>query len=55
VPIPGTKRVSFLEQNAAAIGIHLSGEEIAALGAAFPIGVTAGTRYPEKALGGLGI
>jgi aryl-alcohol dehydrogenase-like predicted oxidoreductase len=55
VPIPGTKRVSYLEQNAAAFDIELSSEEIAALSAAFPIGVTAGTRYPEKMLGGLGI
>jgi aryl-alcohol dehydrogenase-like predicted oxidoreductase len=55
VPIPGTKRVSYLEQNVAALDIALSGEEIAALGAAFTIGVTAGTRYPEKMLGGLGI
>jgi aryl-alcohol dehydrogenase-like predicted oxidoreductase len=55
LPIPGTKRRSYLEQNVAAFGIKLSGEEIAALAAAFPPGVTAGTRYPEKALAGLGI
>jgi aryl-alcohol dehydrogenase-like predicted oxidoreductase len=55
VPIPGTKRCDYLEQNAAAFDIKLSGAEIASLTAAFPLGVTAGTRYPEKMLGGLGI
>ncbi len=55
LPIPGTKRASYLEQNVAAFEIKLSPEEIAALTAAFPVGVTAGTRYPEKMLGGLGI
>ncbi len=55
VPIPGTKRSRYLEQNVAALDIKLSSEEIATLTAAFPIGVAAGTRYPEKMLGGLGI
>jgi aryl-alcohol dehydrogenase-like predicted oxidoreductase len=55
LPIPGTKRSSYLEQNIAAFGLRLSAEETAALTAAFPPGVTAGTRYPEKALAGLGI
>ncbi len=55
VPIPGTKRRSYLEQNAASIGVTLSAAEIAMLARAFPPGVPAGTRYPEKQLGGLGI
>jgi aryl-alcohol dehydrogenase-like predicted oxidoreductase len=55
VPIPGTKRRSYLEQNCAAIGITLTRDEIDALGRAFPLNVTAGTRYPEKQLPGLGI
>jgi len=55
LPIPGTKRSAYLEQNIAALDIRLSAAEIAALTAAFPPGVTAGTRYPEKMLGGLGI
>jgi aryl-alcohol dehydrogenase-like predicted oxidoreductase len=54
-PIPGTKRRNYLEQNAAAFDIKLSGEEIAALTTAFPPGVTAGTRYPEKQMKALGI
>jgi aryl-alcohol dehydrogenase-like predicted oxidoreductase len=55
VPIPGTKRRTYLEQNCAALDIKLSAEEIETLKRAFPLNVTAGTRYPEKQLGGLGI
>jgi len=55
VPIPGTKRRTYLEQNCAAAGIKLAKEEIETLGRAFPLNVTAGTRYPEKQLAGLGI
>ena len=55
VPIPGTKRRAYIEQNAAAVGIALSAAEIARLAAAFPVGAASGTRYPEKQLAGLGI
>jgi aryl-alcohol dehydrogenase-like predicted oxidoreductase len=50
VPIPGTKRIPYLEQNAAAAHIALTAEEIAQLNAAFPPGAAAGDRYPEAAL-----
>jgi aryl-alcohol dehydrogenase-like predicted oxidoreductase len=55
VPIPGTKRRKYVEENSAAANIALTAEEIAELTAAFPMGVTAGTRYPEKQLKALGI
>ena len=55
VPIPGTKRRSYLEQNAAAAAVSLTASEIAQLAQAFPPGATAGTRYPEKQMGTLGI
>jgi aryl-alcohol dehydrogenase-like predicted oxidoreductase len=55
VPIPGTKRREYMEQNAAAAGIALSAAEVAQLEKAFPPGVASGTRYPEKQLAGLGI
>ena len=54
-PIPGTKRRTYLEQNVAAFDLKLSSEEIAMLATAFPLGVTAGTRYPEKQMKALGI
>ena len=55
VPIPGTKRRAYLEQNLAAVSLQMSEAELAQLSAAFPPGVTAGTRYPEKQLKALGI
>src|SRR2546428_387468 len=44
-PIPGTKRVRYLEENAAAAAITLSAAELEAIDAAFPKGATAGERY----------
>lgn len=45
VPIPGTKRVRYLEENAAAAAVTLTAEEKAELDAAFPRGAAAGDRY----------
>lgn len=47
VPIPGTKRRRYLEQNVAAVDLSLGAAEIEALDAAFPPNVAAGLRYPE--------
>jgi aryl-alcohol dehydrogenase-like predicted oxidoreductase len=47
VPIPGTKRVAYLEENAAAGAIELSPEDVDRLEGAFPVGVAAGDRYPD--------
>jgi len=47
VAIPGTKRVRYLEENAAAADLTLSVEERAALDAVAPVGATAGDRYPD--------
>lgn len=55
VPIPGTKRRKYIEQNAAAVELSLTADEVALLSKAFPPNVTAGTRYPEKQLKALGI
>lgn len=45
VPIPGTKRIKYLEENVAAAAISLSAQERADLEALLPIGGAAGTRY----------
>jgi aryl-alcohol dehydrogenase-like predicted oxidoreductase len=45
VPIPGTKRRRYLEENLAALNIQLSAEERAALDRAFPLDAAAGNRY----------
>jgi aryl-alcohol dehydrogenase-like predicted oxidoreductase len=47
VPIPGTKRRRYLEENVAAAAIELSSEDLAALDAAAPVGAAAGDRYPD--------
>jgi aryl-alcohol dehydrogenase-like predicted oxidoreductase len=49
VPIPGTKRRSYLEENVAATGIELSADELARIDEAAPVGVTAGERYANMA------
>ena len=55
VPIPGTKRRKYLEQNVAAVDITLGEADIARLDGTFPPGVAAGTRYPEAQLKTLGL
>jgi aryl-alcohol dehydrogenase-like predicted oxidoreductase len=47
VPIPGTKRVHRLEENAAAAFVALTPEDLARLDAAAPRGAAAGDRYPD--------
>ncbi|MDX1432372.1 MAG: aldo/keto reductase [Gammaproteobacteria bacterium] len=55
VPIPGTKRRGFLNENIAAIEVSLDDDERRRLSDTFRPGITAGTRYPEGQLRGLGI
>jgi aryl-alcohol dehydrogenase-like predicted oxidoreductase len=50
VPIPGTKRLKYLEENAAAAKIALSPDVMARLDDAAPKGAAAGSRYPEQAM-----
>jgi aryl-alcohol dehydrogenase-like predicted oxidoreductase len=47
VPIPGTKRRQYLEQNAEAANIVLSQEDLAQIEDVFPKDAAAGLRYPE--------
>ncbi len=47
VPIPGTKRRKYLDENVAALSIELSSVELARIDAVAPRGVTAGSRYPD--------
>jgi aryl-alcohol dehydrogenase-like predicted oxidoreductase len=47
VPLFGTKRRKYLEQNAGAVNVTLSEKELADIEAAFPVGAAAGTRYPQ--------
>ncbi len=50
VPIFGTKRLKYLQDNIAAAGLVLQPEFLARVGEAFPKGAAAGNRYPEEAM-----
>ncbi len=47
VPIPGTKRVRYLEENAAAAGVALTDDDLRRLDEAAPVGAAVGDRYPD--------
>jgi aryl-alcohol dehydrogenase-like predicted oxidoreductase len=47
VPIPGTKRRKYLEENVAAIEVKLTESELRKLDEVFPVAAAAGLRYPE--------
>jgi aryl-alcohol dehydrogenase-like predicted oxidoreductase len=47
VPIPGTKRVAYLEENTAAADVRLTDDDLRRLDEAAPVGATAGDRYPD--------
>lgn len=50
VPIPGTKRVRYLEENLGALEVRLGDNELRRLEAAFPLGAAAGERYNPRAM-----
>jgi len=47
VPIPGTKRVKYVEQNGKAADVRLDADDLARLDAVFPVGAARGDRYPD--------
>jgi aryl-alcohol dehydrogenase-like predicted oxidoreductase len=49
VPIPGTKRIKYLEENSAAADLELSAEQLARIEAAVPHGTVSGERYAPDA------
>lgn len=53
LPIPGTKRIAYLEDNVGAAAIALSADEVAQLNAALPPGAASGERYPSEGMKGL--
>jgi aryl-alcohol dehydrogenase-like predicted oxidoreductase len=50
VPIPGTKHVTYLEENVAAAGVELSKADVERLDAVIPVGAATGTRYTDMSL-----
>ncbi len=55
VPIPGTKRLAYLEDNLGALKVTLSTSDKVALDQAFPAGIAKGERYPAAAMGALNL
>ncbi|HLI83886.1 MAG TPA: aldo/keto reductase [Bryobacteraceae bacterium] len=55
VPIPGTKRRKYLDENLAAGQVRLSADDLNRLDAIAPRGITAGLRYPEQHMRAIGI
>jgi len=51
VPIPGTKRRKYLEENVGALEINLTATDRRRIDEAFPVGTAAGLRYPEHMIG----
>jgi len=54
VPIPGTKRRKYLEENAGASGVELTGEDLRRIEEAMPRGSAAGERYTEEMMRAVG-
>ncbi len=50
VPIPGTKRRRYIEEDVAALAVRLTADTLTRLDKAFPKGATLGARYPEAAM-----
>jgi aryl-alcohol dehydrogenase-like predicted oxidoreductase len=50
VPIPGTKRRKYLEENAGAVNVELTAEDLRQIDEIAPRGVAAGLRYPEASM-----
>ncbi|MNN91975.1 putative oxidoreductase YdbC [compost metagenome] len=50
VPIPGTKRIKYLEENVGALEVVLTREDLARIDDAAPKGTASGLRYPEASM-----
>ncbi len=55
VPIPGTKRVRYLEDNAGAVNVQLSADDLREIDEALPAGATAGDRYAAAGMAGVNL
>jgi len=53
VPIPGTKRRKYLDENVGALAVRLTAAQLAAMDAEFPLNAAAGDRYPPNMMGAL--
>ncbi len=52
-PIPGTKRIKYLEENVGALNVYFTKEELKNINDLFPLDAAAGLRYPEAMMGSI--
>jgi aryl-alcohol dehydrogenase-like predicted oxidoreductase len=52
-PIPGTKRISYLEENIGALSVKLTADDLAEINGFFPLDAAIGLRYPEANMGAI--
>jgi aryl-alcohol dehydrogenase-like predicted oxidoreductase len=55
VPIPGTKRTAYLEENIGALAVSLTEADLARINQVAPRGIAAGERYPEASMKGVNL
>jgi len=55
IPIPGTKKVRYLEENVAAVDIDLSADDLAGIDRALPAGAALGERYVPEGMRALNL
>ncbi|MGN7760506.1 aldo/keto reductase [Paenibacillus sp. 22594] len=55
IPIPGTKRMKYLEENIGSLNVSLNDDDLKSINAVAPLGVAAGTRYPEQSMKSLNL
>ncbi|WP_299970238.1 aldo/keto reductase [uncultured Roseobacter sp.] len=55
VPIPGTKRASYLEQNVGALSVRLTADDLGRLHRAIPVGAATGERYTMEGMKGVNV
>jgi aryl-alcohol dehydrogenase-like predicted oxidoreductase len=55
IPIPGTKRRKYLDENVAALDVHLTASDLEEIENAFPKDAAAGLRYPARMMAQIGI
>ena len=52
-PIPGTKRIKYLDENAGALNVTFTNAELDEINNIFPKNAAAGLRYPEQMMGSI--
>jgi aryl-alcohol dehydrogenase-like predicted oxidoreductase len=50
VPIPGTKRIKYLDENLGALNVRLAAEELQRINDVLPAGSAYGERYPASSM-----